>query len=55
MEFSNTPRHGTMKKLIQSTAIWNTPVFDWLDAKSVLTKQFRIALRRLTNSQRHLA
>jgi hypothetical protein len=40
MEFSNTPRHGTMRKLIQTPKLWNVPVYDWVDAKAKLTKTF---------------
>ncbi len=40
MEFSNTPHHGTMKALIQRAELWGTPTYEWLDAKSVVTKSF---------------
>ncbi len=45
MEFSNTPIHGTMKRLVQTPAIWGTPVYDWIDAKSTLTKRFKATIR----------
>ncbi len=44
MEFSNTPRHGTMKTLIQTAALWDTPVYDWIDAQGTLSKTFSIEL-----------
>ena len=44
MEFSNTPIHGTMKRLMQTPAIWGTPVYDWIDAKSKLTKGFKATI-----------
>jgi hypothetical protein len=47
MEFSNTPRHGTMKTLIQSTAVWDTPVYDWISARGTLGKTFVIFLKAL--------
>lgn len=47
MEFSNTPCHGTMKKLVQTPEIWNTPVYDWVDAKGTLTKTFTISVQEL--------
>ncbi len=40
MEFSNTPVHGTMKALVQEQRLFDTPTFDWLDAKSKLTKKY---------------
>jgi hypothetical protein len=45
MEFSNTPVHGTMKRLVQTSAIWATPVYDWIDAKSTLTKRFKATIK----------
>lgn len=42
MEFSNTPVHGTMKKLVQTPELWGVPTFEWLDAKSDLKKRFWI-------------
>jgi hypothetical protein len=45
MEFSNTPIHGTMKRLMQTLAIWETPVCDWIDAKSTLTKRFNVTIK----------
>lgn len=47
MEFSNTPIHGTMKRLMQSPAIWGTPVYDWIDAKSKLIKGFKATITSL--------
>jgi len=46
MEFSNTPRHGTMRKLIQTPDLWDTPVYDWIDAKGTLTKSFTAFLQQ---------
>jgi hypothetical protein len=40
MEFSNTPHHGTMKTLISSPAIWDVPAYEWLDARSTVSKHF---------------
>lgn len=40
MEFSNTPVHGTLKALVKSSALFDTPVYEWLDAKSKLKKRF---------------
>jgi hypothetical protein len=40
MEFSNTPHHGTMKALISSREIWGVPAYEWLDARSTITKRF---------------
>lgn len=40
MEFSNTPSHGTMKTLVRTPQLWDTPAFEWLDAKSKLTKRY---------------
>jgi hypothetical protein len=47
MEFSNTPVHGTMTKLMKTPAIWETPVYDWLDAKSKLVKRFTATIKRV--------
>ncbi|HZT34008.1 MAG TPA: hypothetical protein VFA33_29220 [Bryobacteraceae bacterium] len=40
MEFSNTPVHGTMKVLFRNPSLWGLPTFEWLDAKSRLTKRY---------------
>jgi hypothetical protein len=40
MEFSNTPLHGTMKTLVGTPQLWDTPTFEWLDAKSKITKRY---------------
>ncbi len=40
MEFSNTPSHGTMKTLVKTPVLWDTPAYEWLDAKSKLHKRF---------------
>ncbi len=40
MEFSNTPVDGTMRKLIERQEIWGVPVFEWLEAKSILAKSY---------------
>ncbi|MDQ2839620.1 MAG: hypothetical protein M3Y72_00985 [Acidobacteriota bacterium] len=47
MEFSNTPRHGTMRKLIQTPTLWGVPVYDWIDARGKLTKSFTAFLEEL--------
>ena len=44
MEFSNTPRHGTMKELVRTPTVWNTPAYEWLDAKGELSKEFEVVL-----------
>jgi hypothetical protein len=40
MEFSNTPHHGTMKTLIRSHEVWDVPAYEWLDARSTVSKRF---------------
>jgi hypothetical protein len=50
MEFSNTPVHGTMKRLMQTSALWETPVYDWLDAKNKLVKRFKAKIKRVPGS-----
>jgi hypothetical protein len=40
MEFSNTPHHGTTKALISAREIWGVPAYEWLDARSTVTKRF---------------
>jgi hypothetical protein len=50
MEFSNTPVHGTMKRLMQTPAIRETPVYDWIDAKSKLVKRFKATIKRMPKS-----
>ena len=40
MEFSNTPIDGTMKRLVQRQQIWGVPVYDWLNAKGKLQKDY---------------
>jgi hypothetical protein len=52
MEFSNTPVHGTMKRLMQTPTVWETPVYDWLDAKSKLVKRFKATIKRVPESGR---
>jgi len=52
MEFSNTPVHGTMKRLMQTPTIWGNPVYDWLDAKSKLVKRFKATIKRVPESSR---
>ena len=47
MEFSNTPVHGTMKRLMQTPTIRGTPAYDWLDAKSKLVKRFKAIIKRV--------
>jgi hypothetical protein len=48
MEFSNTPIHGTMRRLMQTSKIWGTPVYDWLEAKGTLTKEFKATVRSIS-------
>lgn len=40
MEFSNTPVHGTVRALVAQPRLFDTPTFDWLPAKSKLTKSY---------------
>jgi hypothetical protein len=40
MEISDTPVHGTARALISAPSLWDTPTFEWLDAKGSLHKQF---------------
>ncbi len=40
LEFSNTPTHGTMKKMFAAKPLFGATMFDWLDAKSTLRKRF---------------
>jgi hypothetical protein len=40
MEFSNTPIEGTMRALVATPRLFDTPTFEWLDAKSRLRKTF---------------
>ena len=40
MEFSNTPIEGTMKALVATPRLFDTPTFEWLEAKSQLRKIF---------------
>jgi hypothetical protein len=40
LEFSNTPVHGTLKTMMKTPELWGTRTFDWLDARSELTKRF---------------
>jgi hypothetical protein len=40
MEFRNTPIDGTMRQLLRKAAIWDVPVYDWIDAKSTLRKNY---------------
>ncbi len=40
MEFSNTPHHGTMKMLISSPEVLGVPAYEWLDARSCISKRF---------------
>lgn len=40
MEFSNTPSHGTMKTLVATPALFGEPAYEWLEAKSKLSKRF---------------
>ena len=47
MEFSNTPHHGTMKVLIKSAEMWGAPTYEWLEAKSPVTKSFTVFLSRV--------
>lgn len=47
MEFSNTPRTGTMRTLIQSSTVLGAPAYEWIDARGTLGKQFTISVRRI--------
>jgi hypothetical protein len=40
MEFSNTPTHGTMKALVRTPELFQTPAFEWLDGRGMLRKRF---------------
>ncbi len=40
MEFSNTPTHGTMKALVEAPRVFDTPAYEWLEAKGRLRKRF---------------
>ncbi len=40
MEFSNTPTHGTMQAMVSAPFVFGEPAYDWLEAKSKLTKHF---------------
>jgi hypothetical protein len=40
MEFSNTPHHGTMKRLVSAPEIWGVPAYEWLHARSTVHKRF---------------
>jgi hypothetical protein len=40
MEFSNTPQHGTMKALISSPEVGGVPSYEWLNARSTVSKRF---------------
>jgi hypothetical protein len=40
MEFSTTPIDGSLKALVANPRLLDTPTFEWLDARSQLTKSF---------------
>jgi hypothetical protein len=40
MEFSNTPIEGSMKQLLAHPRVLDQPAFEWLDARSRITKEF---------------
>ncbi|MEW5975632.1 MAG: hypothetical protein AB1898_07485 [Acidobacteriota bacterium] len=40
LEFSNTPTHGSLKALVKVESLFDTPAFEWLDARSSLSKKF---------------
>jgi hypothetical protein len=40
MEFSNTPIDGSIKRLVQRQQIWGVPVYEWLNAKGKLRKDY---------------
>ena len=44
MEFSNTPLEGSLKNYAKREQIWGVPAYDWLDAKSELTKSYSVFL-----------
>jgi len=47
MEFSNTPTHGSMKTLVKAPTVFDTPAFQWLDAKSRLVKKYCAFIARV--------
>jgi hypothetical protein len=55
MEFSNTPHHGTMKALINSREVWGIPAYEWLGARSTVSKQFIAFLHPVPNDFRGTA
>jgi hypothetical protein len=55
MEFSNTPHHGTMKKLIRAPDIWGMPTYEWLNARSTVRKRFTAFLHPLSPAYRGVA
>ena len=40
MEFSDTPVHGSLRALLAEPRLFDTPTFEWLNAKSRLVKRF---------------
>jgi hypothetical protein len=55
MEFSNTPHHGTMRTLISSPEIWGVPAYEWLDARSTVSKRFMAFLQPVPHDFRGTA
>ncbi len=55
MEFSNTPVHGTLKVLVRTPQLWDTPTFEWLDAKSKLAKRYCAFSARVPENYRGVA
>jgi hypothetical protein len=40
MEISDTPVHGTARALVGTPSLWDTPTFEWLEARGSLHKHF---------------
>ncbi|MBI3694774.1 MAG: hypothetical protein HY238_08045 [Acidobacteria bacterium] len=55
MEFSNTPSHGTMKTLVATPRLFDTPAYEWLDAKGKLTKRFAAFTLRVPENYQGVA
>jgi hypothetical protein len=55
MEFSNTPTHGTFKALVKAKPLFDTPLYEWLDAHSRMTKRFATFSTRVPPGYRGVA
>ncbi|MDQ6663989.1 MAG: hypothetical protein M3Z23_06310 [Acidobacteriota bacterium] len=55
MEFSVTPVHGTMKAIMAEPKLFDKPTYEWLDAKSKLTKRYCAFSVRVPESYRGVA